>query len=384
MQREDIKQSVRLLLFLACGGFTMTTCDAIGAVLFQQQGVLHRVGEGVGVPVDDHVIHVDVNQQKPSALRISARIRTEGVTGPTGRNLVIVTNINYEKTPVFYDTILYPRTGTHPWQYCERYVRPRLPIASLDIHFRLTNTKGQAWFKDFTVEEVPEWQGNDDLVVAMLGDSTDMGSYIEDAYRVHRYLEMLLQDRFPEHCLSVRNFAESGDYLGKLLESGRLARELDTLSRCDIAVIRYGLNDQGHRISPAEFNRQLGDTCDRILDRFPQARIVLATTIPPQAPKMSEQTRAVAAARGYPLVDIAKALTEHAAAGDANWHTGLKTTVGFPMRKNPADNPTGLKGDQHPNVHGTRLIAHEVYRTIEPIAALLLKQGTVGTGIGGR
>ena len=341
-------------------------------MLFRQEGVIHKVGKGVDVPVEDHVIHVDVNQQKPSALRISARIRTENVTGPTGRNLLIVTNINYDKTPVFYDTILYPRTGTHTWQYCERYVRPRLPIKSLDIYFRLTSTKGQAWFRDFTVEEGPTWQENDELVVAMLGDSTDMGSYIEDAYKVHRHLEMLLQDRFPEHCLSVRNLSESGDYLEKLLESGRLERELDTLSRCDIVVIRYGLNDSGHRTSPADFSRQLRETCDRVLDRFPQAQVVLATTIPPSASALSEQTGSVAAERGYPLVDIANALTAHAARGDSNWHTGLRTTVGFPMSENPEDNPTGLKGDQHPNIYGTRLIAQEAYRIVEPIAARML------------
>ena len=352
----------------------MTNPDKGDSALFRQKDIIHKVGKGLDIAVEDHVINVDVNQKTATPLRISARIKTEKVTGPTGRNLLIVTNIHYEKTPVFWDTILYPQTGTHPWQHCERYVRPRLPIKSLEIHFRLTDTAGQAWFRDFIVEEVPEWLDDEECTVAMLGDSTDMGSYIEDHLRLHRHLEMLLRDRFPDKAVSVRNLSESGDYLKKLLESGRLERELDTLARCDLMIIRYGLNDQGHQIPPADFKKQLQQTCDTVLRRFPNTQIVLATTIPPSAPRMNEATRALAAEREYPLVDIEEFLTKQAGLGNSNWHTGLRTRVGFPMNENPKDNPTGLKGDQHPNIHGSRLIAEQEYRTIEPIVERILSK----------
>ena len=371
-----MKHSLILLTICTIGGCTVENPDNGDSVLFKQTGTVHKVGKGLDVDVQDHVIKVAMNQQRPAPLRISARVKTERVTGPTGRNLLIVTNIHYDKTPVFWDTILYPQTGTHPWQYCERYVRSRLPIESLEIHFRLTDTNGQAWFKDFTVEEVPEWPQDDDCVVAMLGDSTDMVCYIEDSLKLHRHLEMLLTDRFPDSSISVRNLAESGDYLERLLASGRLERELDTLRRCDIMIIRYGLNDQGHQVPPEDFRKQLRETCDKVLKKFPDARIVLSTTIPPFAPEMSETSREVAAERAYPLVDVEKFLAEHAALGNSNWHTGPMTQVGFPSEENPRDNPTGLKANKHPNIYGSRLIAEQVYRVIEPIVALMLgKQG---------
>ena len=67
-------------------------------MLFKQHGVIHKVGKGLEVEVEDYVVKVEVNQKKATPLRISARIKTAKVTGPTGRNLLIVTNINYEKT----------------------------------------------------------------------------------------------------------------------------------------------------------------------------------------------------------------------------------------------------------------------------------------------
>ena len=341
-------------------------------MIFEQREIIHKVGKGLHVALEDDVIEVAVDQDKATALRISAQVRTDKVSGPTGNNLLIVTNIHYEKTPMFWDTILYPRTGTHPWQYCEKYVHARLPIKSLEIHFRLTHTNGEAWFKDFKVEKVPQWQDREDVVLAMLGDSSDMGSYIEDSLRLHRHLEMLLQDSFSDKSIAVRNLAESGDSLGNLLESGRLKRELATLAKCDIMIIRYGLNDKAGDVKPEDFKGQLKQTCDEVLARFPDVLIVLATTIPPGATQMDEVTRELAGERNYPLVDVAAFLTEQADLGNSNWHRGPGTQVGLPRSDNPPDNPTGLKGDIHPNIHGSRLIAEEEYRVIAPIINSIL------------
>ena len=338
-------------------------------ILFRQTDPVTLTGPGVDTDAEDHVITVDINQPRATALRIWAEVQTHRVTGPANGNFILLTNIHYDKTPVFWDTILYPDTGTHLWQRYERYVRPRLPIKQLEIRFRMTRTSGTAEVRNFTAEAVEPFSEDNDLTVALLGDSTDMGAYIPDAYKMNRQLEMLLQDRFADTPLAVRNLAESGDYLEKFLTSGRIERELATLDTCDMAVIRYGINDNGHGIKPETFTEQLHDTCDRVLAKFPNCRIVLCTTIPSIPEAMHAATRRVAGERHFPLVDVAAMLTVESVHGNFNWHTGIGHHTGYQCSENPPDNPTGLGGNQHPNIHGTRMIAEQIYHTIAPLLA---------------
>jgi lysophospholipase L1-like esterase len=343
-------------------------------VLFQQKGIVHKTCKKLGEQAQDHIVKLEINQKKAAPLHISGRVQTRGVTGSTGDNLLIVTNIEYAKTPIFWDTILYPDTGTHPWQYLEKYVHARLPIKSITIYFRLTLTIGEAWFRDFRVEEIPPWDESADCVVALLGDSTDMGSYLEYPYRTNRLLELLLRDRFPGKVIGVRNLAESGDYLKQLLEKGRLERDLATLPQCDLMIIRYGLNDLGQKIPPSEFKKQLKQTCDIVRKRFPKAWIILSTTIPTYSKAMNDKIRELAAERKYPLIDIEALLTREAGKGNGNWHKGKMSNIGYPTEKNPDNDPTGLKGNIHPNNYGSRLMAEQYFRDIAPIVAQRLKK----------
>ena len=357
----------------------MTSIAAVGAepeILFQQKDELLKVCNGVTEEVADTVIRVELKPSRVAALRISGEVKTTGVTGPTGDSLLIITNVYFEKSPVFWDTVLFPDTGTHPWQHVECYVRPREPITSFELHFRLTKTIGKASFRNFRVETVEPWDENADLSVTILGDSTDMVSYIEEPYRIRRRLELLLRDRFPAKNISVYNIAESGDYLKQLLSKGRLERELATLPRCDIMIIRYGLNDLGNKTTPEEFKTLLSDACDRILKRFPTTRIMISTTIPPHAGVLDNSARVVARERGYPLVELAEFLEQEAKQGNGNWHTGPGRKVGFRTTANPADDPTGLKGNKHPNIYGSKLIAEKLYQTIEPVSCEILRQKT--------
>ena len=346
-------------------------CSGEGKVLYRQKGEVRLTVTQAGAKAPDRVVHVEVKQKAATAIRISGSVRTRGVSGVRGRDFLVVTNLNYERTPIFWYTILYPETGTHPWQRVEKLVRPRLPITSIDMYFRL-KSKGEAWFRDFKIEEVPAWKEDADLVIATLGDSTGVVAYMPDEYTVWSQLQNLLRDRFRDRHIAVRCLAASGEYLGALLSSGRLERELDTLDRCDIVVIRYGLNDTGMRVTPEVFRRQLIEVGKRLGKRFPKVQIVLSTTIPPSAEKLDAVTRKLAQEQGLPLIDLNKFLRAEAKRGNGNWHTGTGTQIGYRTEKNPPKDPTGLRANKHPNQYGCRLIAAEKFRVLEPIVAKML------------
>ena len=356
--------------------FAALACGPVWAdgdkVLLGQKNVVHLKVTDRTQRVEDPVIHLEPRQAKATAVCISGWVRTRGVQGVRGSNFLVVTNLTYPATPIFWYTILYPQTGTHPWQYVEKLVRSRLPIQKIDMTFRL-RAVGEAWFRDFKVEEVPSWREDADLVVATLGDSTGVMAYMPDEYTVWYQLENLLRDRFADHHVRVRCLAESGEYLKRLLASGRLDRELATLGRCDVMVIRYGLNDCGKRVPPPEFKQQFLDVCTRVKKRFPKVRIVPATTIPPSADVYDVVTRELALERGLPIIDLNAFLRREATRGNGNWHTGPGQEVGYRTEKNPAKDPSGLRGNKHPNAYGAALIAAEKFRVLEPIVAELLK-----------
>jgi len=339
-----------------------------GRILYQQQETIYLKCARADKNAPDYVEHATPNQEKATAIRISGYVRPKGVTGPRDHSFVVVTNLTYERTPIFWDTILYPQVGATPWQYMEKYIRPRLPIRKIDVFYRL-QTKGEAWFRDFKIEEVPAWKEDADIVVAMLGASTTMMAYIPDYHTVWYRLEELLRDRFPDHHIRIRSLAQSGEYLKTLLETGRLERELNTLERCDFMYIRYGYNDAGKRIKPADFKQQLFETCDRVLKKFPDCQIVLGTPTARIPLAFADMTREVARERNYPLVDIGGMFMREVKRGNGNWHRAYKNYVGYRTEELPPWNPTGLGGDRHQNAYGGQLMAEAKFKVIAPLIA---------------
>src|SRR5262249_52987457 len=158
----------------------------------------------------------------------------------------------YDAGPIFWDTFLYPDTGTTPWRTLSCDVRARGVLRVVELHVRL-HQRGRLLMRNLRVEAINPWGDDADVTVAVFGDSTDMTCYLPTEHRLIRRLELLLRDRFPDHRVDVHCFAEGGEFLQRLIETGRLERELRTLSRCDVAMIRYGLNDIGKKIEPAQF-----------------------------------------------------------------------------------------------------------------------------------
>ena len=178
---------------------------------------------------------------------------------------------------------------------------------------------------------------------------------------------------FRSHRVDVHCLAEGGEYLQRLVDSGRLDRELQALPRCDIAMIRYGLNDVSQKMDPEKFRTQLHAACDIVLSRFPQAQLVLSTTIPPTAQAYDQQTQAVAEARKLPLIRLDQHIRQRSSTGEGDWHHQAGSRIGRHRTVNPPDNPDGLAGDIHPNAFGAQMIASHYFEHLEPIVARFLE-----------
>ena len=321
----------------------------------------------------DYILRFDIAGGYSGPLQVSIEVCGEGITGPPGGACMVFFNIEYVHGPVFWDAFLYPDTGSTPWRTLSCDVRCRGEIRAVEMHIRF-HAKGRLLLRNLGVVAIEPWPDDAECVVAMFGDSTDMTNYLPTALRLGQRLEWLLRDRFPDRRVDIHCLAEGGEYLWRLLESGRLERELQALPRCDIAMIRYGLNDRSQKVAPADFKRQLHAACATIRERFPAVRIVLSTTIPPHSAEYDAQTAAVAEELNLPLIRLDTFMRERSAAGDGDWHFQAGSRIGRHRDRNPPDNPDGLAGDTHPNAYGAQMIA-ELYfdQLVHLVAERLVK-----------
>lgn len=315
----------------------------------------------------DFIRRLPVTGPADGPVRLSAEVRTEGVTGTPGMACSIFFNLEYESGPIFWDVFLYPETGTTPWTTLSCHARARGRLITAEMHVRF-HAKGRLSLRNLRVEALPAWTDDADALVAVFGDSTDQTCYLPTEHRLTRRLELLLRDRFLNHRVDVHGLAEGGETLKRLIESGRLDRELQALPRCDVATIRFGLNDRRMTAPKESFTPLLHDACDRILKRFPKAQIVISTTLPAEGSAVfDQQAIAVAQARNLPLIRLDEHMRARSAAGEWDWHNNEGHKIGRHREQNPPENPDGLKGDLHPNAYGSQMVAEHYFEMLEPI-----------------
>lgn len=311
----------------------------------------------------DHIQRFDIAPTSAAPIQISAEVSTTGVPGTPGDRCMIFFNLEYAAGPIYWDTFLYPDAGSVPWRTLSTEVRPRGELKAIEMHIRMP-APGRLRVRRVTAQEIEPWPDDADFVLAVVGDSTDMTCYLPPPLRLTSHLELLLRDRFHDRRIDVRNLAEGGDYIKRVVECGRLEREMNVLPRCDLVTLRFGLNDASQKIEPTDFGRQLHQACDIVLRRWPDAQIVLSTTIPPMGDPYAAPTIAVATERRLPLLRLDEHMRACSAAGDSDWHRGMGHTIGRRRTVNPPDNPTGLSGDLHPNAYGARMIAEFYYENL--------------------
>ena len=115
--------------------------------------------------------------------------------------------------------------------------------------------------------------------------------------------------------LGGRNFGEAGATAGEFIERGGVGAMKAALPRVDVAFLRYGIADRKAEGIPKTIEN-IGALCERLEETFDGVTIILETDMwvdypthyiwdrNPKLAPLYERVRELAAARGYPLVDI--------------------------------------------------------------------------------
>lgn len=248
--------------------------------------------------------------------------------------------------------------------------------------------------------------------VLLVGDSTTeakipkmlrpQGPHFEDVIRILLAAEKDLEP------VNVINLGLSGEYIQRLLDSGRYDKEIAKIPGADYIFIRYGINDQAKRQGFAEnFAKDYHELILRLKRDHPQAVIIVMTVIPygeeERVIQINQLNKKVAETEALPLFDIYPRYAEELKKGP-----NMLNYRRYPIEKVPEkfqelvkpfingksvvvmDNQLdahlgdlpGWYGDRHPNQAGYQVIADE---TAKYLAKLMRerKQTVATTATGG-
>ena len=236
--------------------------------------------------------------------------------------------------------------------------------------------------------------------ILLLGDSTTEGSvprrHVPEGPHLEDVIRLLLAEEKDLPPTSVINLGLSGEYIRRLLDSGRYEKEASKLPGIDYVLIRYGLNDNAYRENLEEnFPKDYHELIERIKVDHPQATIIIMTVIPYGSEEMclrlNKLNEQVAKAEELTLFDIYPRYAEELKRGP-----DMLNYRRFPLEKIPENrrefvksfivpgaNPTvevldnrldahfghlpGWFGDRHPNLAGYHVIGDETARFLAPL-----------------
>ena len=228
-----------------------------------------------------------------------------------------------------------------------------------------------------------------EVVIVHFGDSTCITSYLPKENRVESVLNKRLAAFYENQRIVSHNVAAGGDYIRQFLDSGRYNRTVkEKISQIDMALIRYGHNDQKH-CEPVEYKQHLEEFCDLLGKDYPGVQILLETNTwvdpkhhaadPNVSVKLNERmnavwdvVRQVAEERKHRLVEIYERKKNETLAG--NWDQRIrnqqlsKAKFGRRILDGEKDNEMkdvpGWFYDNHPNANGVQTIADEEFKVI--------------------
>lgn len=236
--------------------------------------------------------------------------------------------------------------------------------------------------------------------ILLLGDSTTEGSvprrhvpkgpHLEDVIR-----ELLAAEKdLPP--TNVINLGLSGEYIQRLLDSGRYEKAASKLPGIDYVLIRYGLNDNVRRENFAEnFPKDYHELIGRLKTDHPKATLIVMTVIPygdeTTSLRLNKLNEEIAKAEGLPLFDIYPRYAAELKRGPdmLNYRrfpldmipenrrefvkpfvvAGAKPTVEVLDNRLDAHfgHLPGWFGDRHPNLAGYHVIGDETAKFLAPL-----------------
>jgi lysophospholipase L1-like esterase len=236
--------------------------------------------------------------------------------------------------------------------------------------------------------------------ILLLGDSTTEGSvprrHVPEGPHLEDVIRLLLAEEKDLPPTNVINLGLSGEYIRRLLDSGRYEKEASMLPGIDYVLIRYGLNDNAYRENLEEnFPKDYHELIERIKVDHPQATIIVMTVIPYGSEEMclrlNKLNEQVAKAEGLTLFDIYPRYADELKRGP-----DMLNYRRFPLEKIPENRrefvksfivpgakPTvevmdnrldahfghlpGWFGDRHPNLAGYHVIGDETAKFLAPL-----------------
>ncbi|MBA3848306.1 MAG: SGNH/GDSL hydrolase family protein, partial [Planctomycetes bacterium] len=211
---------------------------------------------------------------------------------------------------------------------------------------------GPGWYAFTRVALEKVAPSPDELIVAHLGDSITITSYLPFSQRIDALLAEPLAAASGARPVRQINLGADGETVAEML-AGRYDHAVRAMyPRIDVAVIRYGANDRRSR-DPAAFAADLATLCDHLTADHPGVRIVLGTgpwllgddeaNLRQYGPWW-QAIRDLAAERRYALADVAAAFAAAATADTAR-----------------------APGDLHPSAAGVAVACAELARIIAPL-----------------
>ena len=236
--------------------------------------------------------------------------------------------------------------------------------------------------------------------ILLLGDSTTEASIpkklLPQGPQLEDVIRQLLAEEKDLPPTNVINLGLSGEYVRRLLDSGRYDKVASKLSGLDFVLIRYGLNDKANRKNLDEnFPKDYHELIERIKTDHPQATIIVTTVIPyadeATSKQLNDLNRQVAKAENVLLFDLYPRYAEELKRGP-----DMLNYRRYPLAKIPenrrefvkpylsADNPPlvevldnrldvhfghlpGWFSDRHPNHAGYHVIGDETAKYLTPL-----------------
>lgn len=209
--------------------------------------------------------------------------------------------------------------------------------------------------------------------VVLFGGSSVATTYLPKEAKHHNALAALLKEAYPKQKIEVENWADNGEFIARYLLNVAYERHRKDQKGIDVAIIRFGTNDQ-KRMKVPEYHAQMLKFIELLKTDYPGIAIVLETGVYLDYPKHYttdrnkildpywEVSRKIAKEFGYPLVEYYGAAKRETEAG--NWDIRIRTQKykRFILDNSEdagKENDPSWFTDIHPNPAGTKLAARE-------------------------